>query len=78
MIFGPHHATSRDAGLLVAARGGEAVADAAELARALRIVLTEPDTRARAGAAAERVVQQGLGAAERSTTLVEELFALQK
>lgn len=78
VIFGPHHANSRDAGLLVAARGGEAVADAAELARALRIVLTEPDTRARAGAAAERVVQQGLGAAERSTTLVEELFALQK
>ena len=78
VLFGPRHTHSRDAGLLVAARGGEAVANAEELTRALRIVLTESDTRARAGAAAKRVVQQGLGAAERSTALVEELLERQK
>ncbi|MCE9602710.1 MAG: hypothetical protein K8S21_10955 [Gemmatimonadetes bacterium] len=78
VIFGPRHTDSRDAGLLIAARGGESVADAGELARALRIVLGESDTRARAGAAAKRVVQQGLGAAEQSASLVEELVELQK
>ena len=78
VLFGPLHANSRDAGLLIAARGGEAVRDTTELARALRILLDEPDTRTRAGAAAERVVQQGLGAAERSTLLVDELLERQR
>ena len=78
VLFGPRHAKSRDAGLLSAARGGESVADAAQLTRALRIVLTESDTRRRAGAAARRVVQGGLGAAERSAALVEELLELRK
>ena len=78
VVFGPRHSNSRDAGLLIAARGGESVANAGELARALRIVLGESDTRVRAGAAAERVVRQGLGAAERSASLVEELFELRK
>lgn len=78
VLFGPLHANSRDAGLLIAARGGEAVRDTAELARALRILLDEPDTRTRAGAAAKRVVQQGLGAAERSTLLVDELLERQR
>lgn len=78
VLFGPRHTNSRDAGLLIAARGGEAVRDAAELARALRIVLSEPDTRTRAGAAAKRVVQQGLGAALRSAALVEELLEQKK
>lgn len=78
VLFGPRHTNSRDAGLLIAARGGEALANADELTRALRIVLTESDTRARAGAAAKRMVQQGLGAAERSTALVEELIERQR
>ncbi len=73
VLFGPRHTNSRDAGLLIAARGGESVTDTATLARALRIVLTERDTCANAGAAARRVVQAGLGAAARSAALVEEL-----
>lgn len=73
VLFGPRHGNSRDAGLLLAARGAEAVTDEATLTEALRIVLTEPDTRARAGAAALQVVQAGLGAADRSTALVERL-----
>jgi 3-deoxy-D-manno-octulosonic-acid transferase len=76
VIFGPRHAASRDAGLLIAARGGEAVADVPGLARAIRIVLTEPDTRRHAGRAARALVERGLGAAERSTALVEELLGL--
>lgn len=74
VLFGPRHGKSRDAGLLIAARGGQAVADADELVRAMRILLTEADTRANAGAAAKRVVRDGLGAAERSVGMVEELM----
>ncbi len=74
VLFGPRHANSRDAALLLTARGGEALSDAAALTRALRIVLTEPDTRANAGRAARRVVDEGLGAADRSTRLVESLL----
>jgi len=73
VLFGPRHGNSRDAGLLTAARGGEAVSDVESLTEALRIVLTEPDTRARAGDAALQVVRAGLGAADRSTALVEQL-----
>ena len=74
VLFGPRHANSRDAGLLIAARGGEAVEDVATLTRALRIVFTEADTRAHAGGAALSVVRGGLGAAERSAALVESLM----
>lgn len=74
VLFGPRHAGSRDAGLLLAARGGESVAEVATMTRALRIVLSESDTRASAGAAALRVVRAGLGAADRSSALVEELM----
>ncbi len=74
VLFGPQHRRSRDAGCLLEARGADGVTDAASLARALRILLTEPDTRAGAGAAAHGVVTSGLGAAERSGALVEGLF----
>lgn len=73
VLFGPRHINSRDAGLLITARGGEAVSDPASLSRALRILFTEPDTRTRAGTAAARLVHNGLGAAERSARLVEQL-----
>ena len=74
VLFGPQHRRSRDAGRLLAARAAEAVTDAASLSRALRILLTEPDTRGGAGAAAQGVVTSGLGAAERSVALVEGLI----
>jgi len=73
VVFGPRHANSRDAGLLLACGGAFASDDVATLARAIRIVLTEPDTRAHAGAAARRLVVDGLGASERSAVLVERL-----
>lgn len=73
VLFGPRHHMSRDARLLWECRGGEPVRDAPELVRALRILFTEPDTRQRAGDASIGLVREGLGAAERSTDLVERL-----
>ncbi|MEX2180857.1 MAG: glycosyltransferase N-terminal domain-containing protein [Gemmatimonadaceae bacterium] len=75
VLFGPRHHASRDARLLLDCAGAVVVDDAASLARALRIVLTEPDTRGRAGTSARALVQQGLGAADRSATLVERLLS---
>lgn len=76
VLFGPRYHASRDARLLYEARGGEPARDVPELLRALRILLTEEDTRARAGDAAVAVVRQGLGAAERSVALVERLLGV--
>ncbi len=73
VLFGPRHQGSRDAGLLLEARGGAAAGDEAELAAAIAIALGERDTRARAGASALRVVRDGLGAAEHSARIVEGL-----
>lgn len=74
VLFGPRHTRSRDAMLLLEANGAVACHDAGQLSEALHILLTEPDTHARASLAARSVVTQGLGAADRSTALVEELL----
>jgi 3-deoxy-D-manno-octulosonic-acid transferase len=74
VLFGPRHHGSRDARLLKDARGGEPVRAVPELLRALRILFTEPDTRTRAGNAALAVVRAGVGGAERSYALVEDLL----
>jgi len=76
VLFGPRHSMSRDAGLLLEAKAATTARDAAGLADALRILFTEPDTRARAGHAALAVVRRGQGAAERSAALVERLLGL--
>lgn len=74
VIFGPRHANSRDSRLLIEARGGASVRDERSLAEALRILLGEPDTRARAGKAARALVEAGRGAAAASSDLVERLL----
>jgi len=74
VLFGPQHTRSRDALLLLEAKGAVACGDAEQLSDALQILLTEPDTLARASRAAKAVVSQGVGAADRSTKLVEELL----
>ena len=73
VLFGPRHRGSRDAGLLLAAGAGVAVTDVASCAEALHIACAEPDTTARAGAAARAVVDAGQGAADAATALVERL-----
>lgn len=78
VIFGPRHANSRDASLLLECRGGFAAGNADELARAIIIALTETDTRLHAGASARALVVAGLGASERSADLIERLVLPQK
>jgi 3-deoxy-D-manno-octulosonic-acid transferase len=74
VLFGPRWQGSRDARLLLDARGGRVVADAAGLAAAAREWLGNETARAAAGAAARAVVEQGRGAAERSVGLLLDLL----
>jgi 3-deoxy-D-manno-octulosonic-acid transferase len=76
VVFGPRFSNSRDARLLLAAHAAATARDVPTLAAALSIPLAEHDTRRAAGVAARRVVESGLGAADRSTTLVEQLLGL--
>ncbi|HET7632699.1 MAG TPA: glycosyltransferase N-terminal domain-containing protein [Gemmatimonadaceae bacterium] len=74
VVFGPRHAGSRDARLLLAAGGAAGVSGTAELVAACARWLRDPGARRTAGAAARHVIEGGLGAADRSTALVERLF----
>lgn len=76
VLFGPRWRGSRDARLLLGARGGRAVGDAASLASALREWVGNETARAAAGAAARAVVDRGQGAAERSVSLLLSLLEL--
>jgi 3-deoxy-D-manno-octulosonic-acid transferase len=73
VLFGPRWRGSRDARLLLDARGARTVRDRGELARALTDWLTHDAARAAAAAAARAVVERGQGAADRSVQLVIEL-----
>lgn len=73
VLFGPRFDASRDAVLLQQCKGAESVRNTDELARALRILLTETDTRERAGGAARQLVDAGLGASDASVALIESL-----
>ena len=74
VLFGPRHAGSRDAGLLLASGGGAEAASADALADVLTRWLGDAPAGRRAGDAARAVVQRGIGAAERSWKLVERLL----
>ena len=74
VLFGPRHAGSRDAKLLLDADGALAARDVSELESALERWITRPDDRRAAGASARAIVHGGLGAAERSYALVAELM----
>jgi 3-deoxy-D-manno-octulosonic-acid transferase len=74
VAFGPRHANSRDAVLLHRSRGGDSVATVDETIEALTHWLGDPQARTTAGSAARHLVQRGLGAAERSYTLVTGLL----
>ena len=76
VLFGPRHASSRDAGLLVRCGGGRSVADVASLAGVLTEWLTDASSRIAVGAHAASTVREGLGAAERSLAIVESLLGL--
>ena len=74
VLFGPRFHGSRDAELLTRCGGGQPADDVASLADALVLWLVDRASRAAAGANARRLVQDGLGAAERSLALVESLL----
>jgi 3-deoxy-D-manno-octulosonic-acid transferase len=74
VAFGPRFEASRDARLLADARGGAPVHDRGGLANTLYGWLGSPEARARAGENARDVVRSGLGAAARSSALVERLL----
>lgn len=74
VAFGPRWRMSRDAALLLRARGAVASVDAEQLAAALREWLTSVEARRAAGARARDVVAKGVGAAERTVELVSRLL----
>jgi 3-deoxy-D-manno-octulosonic-acid transferase len=74
VIFGPQHASSRDAGALLAADGGAAAADEDALRDVLTAWLVDDRARRRLGANARQFVERGLGAAARSADLVRPLL----
>jgi 3-deoxy-D-manno-octulosonic-acid transferase len=74
VMFGPRWQMSRDAGLLLQAKGAAALSTADELADQLREWMVSPDARRTAGDRARAVVRAGLGAADRTVALVTRLL----
>ena len=76
VLFGPRHAMSRDAGLLIARGGARSANDLSTLADALTRWSTDSAARATAGGHALATVRDGLGAAARSLAVVESLLGV--
>ncbi len=74
VLFGPQHQGTRDAELLLRADAAVSVSGRSALVAALNVWLGDAAARDDAGARARAVIEQGLGAAERSTRLVERLL----
>lgn len=70
VLFGPRHLESRDARALLASDAGFSVADEAQLVARCVTLLGDPRARATMGARASQVIVNGLGAAERTSTLL--------
>ena len=75
VLFGPRNEKSRDAARLIEAGGGAQVTGAVDLSFRLAEWLGSVSARDAAGALARDMVEQGLGAAERSFALVTSLLA---
>jgi 3-deoxy-D-manno-octulosonic-acid transferase len=74
VLFGPRHQASRDAGLLIDEDAAVSVVDAESLLSSMQRWLESPADREAAGDSAMRVVHRGLGAAETSYAIVQELL----
>jgi 3-deoxy-D-manno-octulosonic-acid transferase len=70
VLFGPHHLSSRDAGLLVAGEAGWSVTGPDALAERVTALAGSPETQTRAGQRARGVIAAGLGAADKSAALI--------
>jgi 3-deoxy-D-manno-octulosonic-acid transferase len=76
VAFGPRHTGSRDALALLRAGGGAAVGDERTAVEKFTRWLRDDADRRAVGEQARQVVRDGLGAADRSTRLVEGLLAV--
>jgi 3-deoxy-D-manno-octulosonic-acid transferase len=74
VLVGPQHRNSRDALALIAGGGAAVFTDERSAVATITRWLRNEDVRGAAGADARAVVQAGLGAAERSTSLVISLL----
>ncbi|MGH7689182.1 MAG: 3-deoxy-D-manno-octulosonic acid transferase [Gemmatimonadaceae bacterium] len=74
VLFGPRHEGTRDAGLLLQADAAVAVSGRSDLLAALNAWERDPALRRAAGLRARGVIERGLGAADRSTRLVERVL----
>jgi 3-deoxy-D-manno-octulosonic-acid transferase len=74
VLFGPRHTDSRDAGLLLSRGAAASCATASALASAALEWFTVPSSRADAGEGARALVRSGLGAADRSLSIVRRLL----
>ncbi len=75
VVFGPRHESSRDARLLLSRGGAGTGRTPAELTDYFIRWLRRADDRRDAGERARALVRAGLGAADRSVALIEELLA---
>ena len=76
VIIGPRHEDNRDARLLIAAGGAFRCKDSESIASRITRWVESPEILSKAREAARETVRLGLGAAERSLALVEQLTAL--
>jgi 3-deoxy-D-manno-octulosonic-acid transferase len=74
VLFGPQFRNSRDAQLLIRARGGSAVKDSDQLFQSIIALLGDTKMLADASHNARGLVEQGLGAADKSYELVDALL----
>ena len=75
VLIGPRHTDNRDARLLVAGGGAVRCPGPGDITARLLAWFRNPGVHERASRGARRVVEAGLGAADRSLELVESLFA---
>jgi 3-deoxy-D-manno-octulosonic-acid transferase len=74
VLVGPMHMDNRDAALLVAGGGAVRCRGPGDISARLLAWFTNPQVLGKASASARRVVEAGIGAADRSTELLEGLF----
>lgn len=74
VLIGPMHTDNRDAGLLVSGGGAVRCPGPGDISARLQAWFTNSALLEKAGASARRVVEAGIGAADRSTELLEHLL----
>jgi 3-deoxy-D-manno-octulosonic-acid transferase len=75
VLIGPMHMDNRDAGLLVNGGGAVRCAGPGDISARLQVWFNNTAVLGKASASARRVVEAGIGAADRSTELLESLLA---